>query len=467
MKYLIYISVLFFSYNCFSQVVFDKVSHDFGEINPEEIRFIDFKLTNTTTKKAYLLRVDPPSEVTFIQKGNALEKDSSIYLRFQVNPTKKGRFNYTVLVYTSDRDKPHKIKLTGSLLSDPQSSTQDFTQCPTFGSNPAGKNPLDFELFLKTIDQESNTPVPNSTVLIMQNGQALGKWKTDKNGILKIQIPLGITYFHASKNNYESNEVGQYVNFKRNEVTLPLKQIKSPENPIEIKEEEELLTVTPEIISDFLLRTATASTDSLPEINDTLPLSTLDPNDFNTAQFKPVHAVFIIDVSTSMSKADRLELMKHALISLTEMLREEDKIGIVSYASSPEVLLRPTKGNKKEQITPIIEKIKAGGFTDGGAGIRKGLRIARWNRNKEGVNHVFVISDGAFNRYSGNYKRWIKMSRRRGIKMSVVGVKAKEKDVERMQEIANLGGGSYIPLERLLDASQNIKQVVRKSAFKF
>lgn len=459
MKYLLSISIFYFFYHASGQVVFDKMSYDFGVVNPEDTRFIDFKLTNTSSKKAFLLRINPPDEVTYIQKGNTLEKDSSIYIRFQVNPTKKGRFNYTIPIYLSDRDKPEKIKLTGELLSTPESTSLDFTQCPTFGSNPAGKNPLDFELYLTAIDEKSNDPVPNSTVLIMQNGQALGKWKTDKNGVLRIEIPLGITYFHVSQKNYESTEVGQYVNFKRNNVTIPLNPKHSPSPTDEVKDEQEEIIVTPEIVESFIIEDSSLPRNSLIYDRDTVPFAALDPNDFNSEQFKPVHIVFIIDVSSSMKQADRLELMKYSLISLALMLREEDRIGIVSYASNPEVLLRPTKGSKKEQIIPIIEKVKTGGFTDGGAGIRRGLRIARWNRNKEGINHVFIISDGAFNRNTGNYKRWIKMS--------VVGIKTKEKDIEEMKEIADLGGGIFIPIERLLDASQNLKQVVRKSAFTY
>lgn len=467
MKYIRYISVFLFFTQLNGQIIFDKKSHDFGEINPEDTRFVDFKLTNTSSKKAFLLRVDKPSDVTFIQKGNTLEKDSSIYLRFQVNPNKKGKFNYTIPVYLSDREKPEKLKLTGSLLSTPESTASSFTQCPSFGSSPAGKNPLDFELNLTTVDEETKAPVPNSTVLIIQNGQPLGKWKTDKNGMLRVQIPLGITYFHVRQQNYEGTEIGQYVNFKRNNVTVALRPKSSPLPEAEIKEEQEEINVTPQIVEEYIVEESTISKDSVENTRDTVPFASLDPNDFNSAQFKPVNAVFIIDVSSSMKQADRLELMKYSLINLSQMLREEDKIGIVSYASNPEVLLRPTTGNKKDQIIPIIEKVKAGGFTDGGAGIRKGLRMARWNRNKEGVNHVFIISDGAFNRNSGNYRRWIRLSKKRGIKMSVVGIKTKERDVEEMKEIAELGGGTFIPIERLVDASQNLKQVVRKSAFTY
>lgn len=467
MKYILYISVFLFFTQLMGQVIFDKKTHDFGEINPEDTRFVDIKLTNTSSKKAFILRIDKPTEVTFIQKGNALEKDSSIYLRFQVNPNKKGKFSYAIPIYLSDREKPEKIKLTGALLSEPERNASNFTQCPSFGSNPAGKNPLDFELNLTTIDEETNAPVPNSTVLIIQNGQPLGKWKTGKNGKLRVQIPLGITYFYVRQQNYESTEIGQYVNFKRNNITVALKPKSTPLPEEEIKEEQEEIIVTPEIVEEYIVEESTISKDSVENTQDTVPFASLGPNDFNSEQFKPIHAVFIIDVSSSMKQADRLELMKYSLISLSQMLREEDKIGIVSYASNPGVLLRPTRGNKKEQIIPIIEKVKAGGFTDGGAGIRKGLRMARWNRNKVDVNHVFIISDGAFNRNTGNYRRWIRMSRRRGIEMSVVGIKTKERDVAEMKEIADLGGGTFIPIERLLDASQNLKQVVRKSAFKY
>jgi Ca-activated chloride channel family protein len=79
---------------------------------------------------------------------------------------------------------------------------------------------------------------------------------------------------------------------------------------------------------------------------------------------------------------------------------------------------------------------------------------------------VIVITDGAFNRNSDDYKNYIKKYSKKGIKMSIVGIRNQEDDEEAMRQAAKLGGGSYIPIFKLVDAQNNLKQAVRLMCFK-
>src|SRR5690554_1638674 len=73
------------------------------------------------------------------------------------------------------------------------------------------------------------------------------------------------------------------------------------------------------------------------------------------------------------------------------MLRPQDKIGLVSYASNAQVLLAPISGDRKEEITDEVKKLKASGLTAGGAGIKLGYKQARKNMIKDGQNHLIII----------------------------------------------------------------------------
>ena len=42
----------------------------------------------------------------------------------------------------------------------------------------------------------------------------------------------------------------------------------------------------------------------------------------------------------------------------------------------------------------------------------------------------------------------------------------KDKDEEEMRDAAKLGGGSYIPIFKLADAQNNLKQAIRALTFK-
>ena len=65
----------------------------------------------------------------------------------------------------------------------------------------------------------------------------------------------------------------------------------------------------------------------------------------------------------------------------------------------------------------------------------------------------------------GIYK--LKKYAKKGIRMSVVGIKNKEVDKEEMLEAARLGSGHYIPVFNLSDARHNLKQEIRLQTYKF
>ena len=54
---------------------------------------------------------------------------------------------------------------------------------------------------------------------------------------------------------------------------------------------------------------------------------------------KPAHLVFLVDVSGSMSRADKLELAKQSLRILTDNLSDGDTVSLVTYAGSTRVVL--------------------------------------------------------------------------------------------------------------------------------
>ena len=154
------------------------------------------------------------------------------------------------------------------------------------------------------------------------------------------------------------------------------------------------------------------------------------------------------------------------MLQLTGMIRPQDKMGIVTYASDTRVLLRPTSGANKEAIREKVTELRAFGYTSGGEGIKLGFKEAREARIDDGVNHVIIITDGAFNRNSEDYKRYIKKYRKKGITLSVVGIKNKSNDEDEMQDAATLGGGHYVPIFGLVDAQNNLKQEIRLLTFK-
>jgi hypothetical protein len=60
----------------------------------------------------------------------------------------------------------------------------------------------------------------------------------------------------------------------------------------------------------------------------------------------------------------------------------------------------------------------------------------------------------------------VKKYHKKGITLSVVGIKNKSVDEEEMRDAATLGGGHYIPIFGLADARHNLRQEIRILTFK-
>jgi len=459
-----------FSFQLEAQVTFDKTKYDFGDLEAYSNRFVDIILKNNGDKQHWLLSVKKPMDVVYITSKQIMEKDSSIIVRLQVNPKEKGRFSYDVQIFTSDKGEATIVKLTGNLQEVDQNTTSAFTSCPDFSERPGGKNPNAFDLTVVTIDKNTREELSKSTVTMLQNGQEIWTKKTDVKGKIKAESTLGLSYFYADHEGYKPEELGAYVNFKRNYIVLELEKDPSYCMPVPtpvIVDTNLIVETTPEIIIEIEEKLEelepTVDTSYLAELPPAF--TDLDKDNFEDKYFEPVNVVFVLDVSGSMKDADKIELMKYSLAQLTEMLRPQDKIGIVTYSTNSRVLLAPTSGDHKDDIKSEIASLEALGYTAGGEGIKLGFKEADKAYIENGTNHVIIITDGAFNRNSTDYEKYIKKYAKKNIHMSVVGIKNKPVDEEKMRQAAELGGGHYVPIFKLADAQQNLKQEIRRLSF--
>lgn len=466
-----FITILILLYGSFctlSQLSFDKVKHDFGDLTAFSDRFVDVVIKNSGNKKEYILSVKKPKEVVYIVQKQFIEKDSSIVLRFQVNPSQKGKFNYTIDVFTSDKQEASQIKLSGNLKEIAPNETSAFTACPDFNQRPGGKNTNDFHLTVITIDKQTRGLLSNSSVVLLQNGQPVWDKKTNKNGEIIEESTLGFSYFYATHDGYFPTELGAYINFNRNYIVIELDQNPAMCLPASILKDTIITEPVAEITLDISESLEQELQNEQAETNIETPkeLAALDNNNFDEQYFKPVNVVFVLDISSSMRQADKLELMKYSLYQLVDMLRPQDKITLVTYSSDSRVLLSTTTCADKEKINSAVASLEASGYTAGGEGIKLGFKQAYKAFIPDGANQVIIITDGAFNRDSDDYLKSVKKYHKKGITLSVVGVKNKDVDAEKMKKAAENGGGRYIPIHKLSDANSNLKQEIRLSAFR-
>ena len=455
---LIFIVSLLVVFQVFSQLEFETTTLDFGELQDGAERYRDIRITNKGVKKGFILNYTNPREVACLFTNKGADKDSVLIFRVQPNPKNLGRFSYEVSVFTSDKSEPTVIHIYGILkeqLTDPLARMQ---ACPTFGDRPA-PNATDFRLRVEVYDAITKEPIPDAKVLLLQNGLKKAIWKTNENGKVSKDFPLGFTYFYAVKQGYQSAEKGKYVNIKDNIVTIYLEK-EIINNTIVYKEEikkENLVETKKEDIN----------VDSVNIVIETpkIPLDSIPLKTFDERYFKPVNVTFVIDISSSMKIGDRMELMKFSLLELASMLREQDNISLVSYANEAEVILKPTNGVNKTQLQKVISTIKAGGMTAGGEGIKLGCKLNNQSFIKGGVNLVYIITDGAFNKSSKDYIQSLDGFKSKGMIISVVGIQNTPTDAKNMQQVAISGGGDYLSIQKLADAEKVLLLDIKRKTY--
>lgn len=487
---LIVLSVFFPSFS-WSQIHVDKTAHDFGNLYAHSERFVDFYFKNLGAAKAFILRVEKQPNIVYQISSSAILPDSSSVVRIQVAEKKKGPFSIKIPVYLSDRNDAIILNVKGN-IKELAPDLSSLTDCPSFNRRPSEGNPTDFMLTVVTVDKQSKKVLEKSRVEVIQQGRVIGDWRTDKEGKVQRKIPLGFTYFYASHEGYQPNELGAYVNFKRNYIVIELdrqpkpdlvvveERIPKPTLPVTPEENKtpkpEPLEIEIEIVNnkpDQPVKTKTPKPKER-EIIDHAPVQASPEQEIpepaeelvKTPYYVPSNIVFVLDVSWSMNKEERLELMKLALISLMEQVRPDDQITVVTYGNNAEVIIPTTQGSKRDEIIERVATIKGGGMTAGGKGIKLGYNMAVRNEIPEGNNQIFVITDGAFNKDSQDYERTIKRNAEKGCVLSVVGIKNNPEDEDKMTEVALMGGGRFIAINSIIEARTKLYDEVKRASYR-
>lgn len=194
----------------------------------------------------------------------------------------------------------------------------------------------------------------------------------------------------------------------------------------------------------------------------------LQGKEINYKKLPPSHLVFLLDVSGSMSNANKLPLLKTAFKLLVSELREEDKISIVVYAGAAGMVLEPTPGNEKEKILEAIEKLKAGGSTAGGAGIDLAYKLAKEHFLPEGNNRVILATDGDFNvglSSDAALTSLIEEKRKDNIFLSVLGFGMGNYKDNKLELLADKGNGTYAYIDNEMEARKVFVHSLRGSLF--
>lgn len=216
--------------------------------------------------------------------------------------------------------------------------------------------------------------------------------------------------------NPDSIRVEEFVNYHRHDLPLPIddKRVRLNLRQLKVGKKETLIQV-----------------------------GITTPREFDSEIMPPLNLVVVIDQSGSMNTENRIGKVKKALFTLVERFRPNDRIAIVGFSTTAEVILESCHKTKKERIRKGIEKICTHDSTNLHDGLKLGYEEAMKHFDSERTNRVLFLTDGNANAGITNPSLIAKMSsefNREGVSLSTIGV-GSNFNQQLLSKLADAGKG--------------------------
>ena len=170
---------------------------------------------------------------------------------------------------------------------------------------------------------------------------------------------------------------------------------------------------------------------------------------------KAAHLTFVIDVSGSMAREDRLGLVKRSLALLVDKLDERDTIGVVVYGTNGRRVLAPTSVGNRDRIMAAINRLTPEGSTNLQEGLDLGYEMAMESFTRGASNRVVLCTDGVANTGQTEVDALLSRIRsetKRGVDLMALGFGMGNYNDALLQRLADEGNGQYAYIDDLGEA---------------
>jgi Mg-chelatase subunit ChlD len=194
--------------------------------------------------------------------------------------------------------------------------------------------------------------------------------------------------------------------------------------------------------------------------------STENKEELPRNEFLPNNLLFLVDVSSSMRDSLKLPLMKEALYTLIDAVRDIDSITFVTYSDSVRILRENVSGKEKDQLKQIVQSLKAKGITKGKQAVFRGLAVAQSHYIKGGNNQIFLASDGQFPFSNSDYEKWVSKQGNKKVVLSTIAFGNEREAMKNLKELADKGDGSFIHIRKREGSKDKLLEEVKRRSKK-
>ena len=161
---------------------------------------------------------------------------------------------------------------------------------------------------------------------------------------------------------------------------------------------------------------------------------------------RPLNIVLLVDNSGSMERADRVRILREALIVLGKQLGAQDRISVVAFARTARLWVNALPGNRAGELADQVGNLTP----EGGTNLEEALNVAYATAVShflpQGVNRVVLLTDGAANLGDLNpesLKAKVEAWRKRGVALDCFGIGWEGYNDDLLEVLSRNGDGRY------------------------
>lgn len=402
------------------QLKWEDKSFDFGTVSEWNSPPAVFRVTNTGKEKIMFLPMFYQREMYVDIPRRKIEPGETVELKIYIYTEQTGPFTKKATVWIDKSNDPIDLTVRGTIKSLYKNA---LTACPSFW-------PKDREEEKKEI-----VFIPKETTA--------GYGLPEKYDTTKVQ-QQPVTVFTSNLNEqYDEN------------LTPALSKGEG---------EEETFEVFTSNINEQYNETTVVAAETAEQRTDTV---TENPDELSREKFGANNIVMLIDESGSMKRDKKMEMLKTAIKELVKVMRGIDKLTIITYAASSEVLLPTTTADKKDEIYALIDSLTPYGWTNGVSGMNTAYDVIDKNFVENGNNQLILATDGEFNSgdvTESSFTDMVKANAAKGTRLSIVGFGQNEKALKLMKKMAGSGEGNFLQiLPGSTDTGLLVEEIKRNS----
>lgn len=175
----------------------------------------------------------------------------------------------------------------------------------------------------------------------------------------------------------------------------------------------------------------------------------------------PLNLALILDRSGSMESNSKLTFAKKAVISVLNLLHDDDIVHLVAYDTDVSVIFENARAATRQYLYTVVNNIETAGSTNMAGGLEVGAGLLDKYVYEGSARRMFLFSDGQANvgmKTRAGLTALVAGYNNRGIITDSFGIGA-DFDGEIMKGIADAGGSRFF----FLESAQVIEPLVTKA----